>query len=846
MPAQQSATVTRLRDHRGLGSEVLNTSLQRAARRVAPLWPLDQFVAVNPFLGLSEEAFPTAARRVELACGGRLLMDRAFYRRAIDEGRIRDSDLAAVIVNAGKGLAVSAAELKSHAAVPQRAAAQTLHTCADIVSELDERDWSALVTERVTHWASGYFDAGQASWPSPFRDMRPWQAWLAESAIDCSDSALGLRRSQGLLATFPRDPVEFCSLALQRLAVPLPLLDLYLHRLLMDISGWAAYARFRGWQDELAGGEPRWVIDLLAVRLAWDLILFNEWEDRGAALRWRRLLADPETLAAARLEPAEQDERDLLLHQAYENAWQRQMIDAIRTPTGAAQPERPAAQIVFCIDVRSEVIRRALEGVNGGIETLGFAGFFGLPFEFIPLASDSGSAHCPVLLKPAMAIRESAVDKPEVLNNRLTRRVQLRQNLARGWRAFKNSAVSCFVFVESYGLSFAVKLVAHTLGLSRPAERPEHRGLPPRLSRALGPQLGLADDEEQGIGLERQIEFAESMLRGMSLTSDFARVVMLAGHGSSTTNNAHATGLDCGACGGRTGEASARAGAMILNNPAVRAGLVERGITVPDDTVFVAALHDTTTDEFEVFDQERLPASHREELTKLEQDLEKAGELARGERSLTLPSAAWRDGLPGARRRSLDWSEVRPEWGLAGCAGFVAAPRNLTRKLNLDGRCFLHSYEYRDDRDFAVLELIMTAPMVVASWINLQYYGSTVDNKAFGSGDKTLQNVIGASVGVLEGSGGDLRTGLPLQSVHDGSNVAHEPMRLSVFLAAPIAAINRVLETHQHVRDLVDNEWIHLFAIYDDGAVVARYSGDSQWAPILPSDFGEAATATGE
>jgi uncharacterized protein YbcC (UPF0753/DUF2309 family) len=175
---------------------------------------------------------------------------------------------------------------------------------------------------------------------------------------------------------------------------------------------------------------------------------------------------------------------------------------------------------------------------------------------------------------------------------------------------------------------------------------------------------------------------------------------------------------------------------------------------------------------------------------------------------------------------------VRPEWGLAGCAGFVAAPRHLTRALDLEGRCFLHSYDYREDPGFETLELIMTAPMVVATWISLQYYGSTVAPGVFGSGDKTLHNVVGAGIGVLEGNGGDLRVGLPLQALHDGQRFVHEPLRLSVYLAAPIVAITAILERHQHLRDLADNGWLHLFAVYDEGDVLLRYAGDLRWEPV--------------
>jgi uncharacterized protein YbcC (UPF0753/DUF2309 family) len=180
------------------------------------------------------------------------------------------------------------------------------------------------------------------------------------------------------------------------------------------------------------------------------------------------------------------------------------------------------------------------------------------------------------------------------------------------------------------------------------------------------------------------------------------------------------------------------------------------------------------------------------------------------------------------RRRSKDWSQVRPEWGLAGCAAFIVAPRDRTAGVVMNGRSFLHSYDWRQDEGFGVLELIMTAPMIVASWINLQYYGSTVDNRVFGSGNKTLHNVVG-TLGVLEGNAGDLRVGLPWQSVHDGEKYVHEPMRLHVMIEAPINAMTAIIARHDQVRQLLDNSWLYLFALDASGKVTHRYIGGLQW-----------------
>ena len=180
------------------------------------------------------------------------------------------------------------------------------------------------------------------------------------------------------------------------------------------------------------------------------------------------------------------------------------------------------------------------------------------------------------------------------------------------------------------------------------------------------------------------------------------------------------------------------------------------------------------------------------------------------------------------RRRTRDWAQVRPEWALAGNAAFIAAPRTRTAHCDLAGRAFLHEYDWHNDANFSTLQLIMSAPMVVANWINMQYYGSVVDNRRLGSGNKVLHNVVGGSIGVLEGNGGDLRVGLALQSVHDGTQWMHEPMRLNVIIEAPQDAIDDVIARHDIVRDLIENAWIHLFQIDPDGHLNRR-GLDRQW-----------------
>lgn len=463
-------------------------------------------------------------------------------------------------------------------------------------------------------------------------------------------------------------------------------------------------------------------------------------------------------------------------------------------------------QAAFCIDVRSEVLRRLLESVDPRIQTIGFAGFFGLTAAHRRFASDIEELRFPVLLNQGMKSRSGTSEFAAA-----DRSARIKARAARAWGRFKLAAVSSFAFVEAAGPIYVGKLLSDTLGLN---------GAPATSDPA--PHLDPALD------LETRTAAAATVLRAMSLTHGFARLVLLAGHGANVVNNPHASGLQCGACGGYSGEVNARLLSALLNDPAVRTGLATNGIEIPSDTLFLAALHDTTTDQVTLFTQDQVSDTHRPDISQISAWLAAAGTLARAERALRLPRAA---GESAVANRSRDWAETRPEWGLAGCKAFIAAPRRRTAGRNLEGRAFLHDYDWKQDENFGVLELILTAPVVVASWISLQYYGSTVAPHLFGGGNKLLHNVTGG-IGVVEGNGGLLRAGLPWQSVHDGEKYAHEPLRLSVCIEAPCEAMSDVLRRHENVRALFDNCWLHLFALDEQGRMASRYAGNLKWAEV--------------
>jgi uncharacterized protein YbcC (UPF0753/DUF2309 family) len=333
-----------------------------------------------------------------------------------------------------------------------------------------------------------------------------------------------------------------------------------------------------------------------------------------------------------------------------------------------------------------------------------------------------------------------------------------------------------------------------------------------------------------GLSEAEQIQWAKVALTMMGLTENFARLVLLCGHGSTTANNPYRSSLDCGACGGNQGGPNARVAAALLNSGSIRDELAKAGIEIPADTWFIAGLHDTTRDRVEIFDHEQVPLTHRSDLLGLERDLAHAGEQLAAERLERLPGGDGRAAGRAARRRSLDWAQVRPEWGLAKNAAFIVGPRSMSAGLDLECRTFLHSYRAEVDPDGSALETILTAPLVVAEWINLQYYFSTVDPERFGAGDKTLHNVVGLH-GVQTGPGGDLRLGLPRQSVLDGSRPYHEPMRLLAAVQAPLERISSIIARNAILEEMLGGGWVAMCGRERPGDPWARLRRDLRWEP---------------
>jgi uncharacterized protein YbcC (UPF0753/DUF2309 family) len=800
----------------------LNEMILKSCKRIAPAWPLKNSVAVNPYLGLSEFSFNSTAKLLKERSDINMTMPLEFYLDQIKQQSILDSDIKKALDK--NKFRITEIELFKNRAQLLSSLPETPYkftTIVDLAEELSPIVVNDSFVDLISSWASAYFDEHQALWNTINSDEDLFVSWKNDAKVDLSTDLMGIKKFRSTIKQLPDDPLEVSDVVLSTLKVPKELQEIYLHTLLLKLVGWSSFIAGKDWNNSMYGGKSTNVSSFLSILLAWELAVYESFVEKGIAATWDISMASYQL----QIESGHYDEHletKLILQNAYDFALQRQLVLKFKNNKAEEKPlKRPKAQAVFCIDVRSELYRRNLEKLDPEIETIGFAGFFGFSINYVPIAHKQGKNQCPVLIPTAAIVKETLVDKQDVLKaeKKRTEKHQFDKN----WKLFRKGAIASFGFVSPLGLSYLPKLLSDSFGWTRPTEDPKTDGLKNLLKKG-------RDVDVSEIPLMDKINMGASALTAMGLKEQMAALIMITGHGATTVNNPHATGLDCGACGGHSGEINAMTAENILNDPEVRLGLIEKGVSIPSDTHFIACLHDTTTDEISILGERNVPSSHFHLLKEIKEGLKNTSQAAREERALRMKIKS-NDVHDSVLSRSKDWSQVRPEWGLAGCNTFVIAPRYRTSGLDFQGKSFLHSYKWQTDEDFKILEAIMTAPMVVTSWINLQYFASTADNDKLGAGNKTLHNVSGG-IGVFEGSAGDLRIGLPLQSVHDGASYQHLPQRLNVIVEAPTDAINAVLENHGSIRELCDNEWITLFVLDEKGSIKYKYAGNFNWEAI--------------
>lgn len=748
--------------------------VEDAARYTAAAWPLRTAVAASALAGLEAESYERAATISSSALGGRAYLPLRSYVTLLDSGRITRADLAHALASLEPDAvgAVSVDDL----IVRGRAAAHT-----EVVGIAQPAVPKAALD--VAHvWC-------QRAWSRALDDTRdPWSLWRASD-----DNSL------------PADPGEALAVLLAAMRLSGARREQFVQALLSSGPGWAGHASWRARQS----GDSDPLVQLAALRAALTLAA------GGPTVRY--------------VDPVEGGCGDAPIWQAALEAGFRDPLVALlsasaaQTPADADARARPRAraQLVFCIDVRSERVRRAIEAV-GPYETFGFAGFFGAAARYVA-APGVWFDQFPVLISAAFDVHSTP------------RRADMRSLLRMATGATTGSPVTPLVIAEAAGLMAFLASACQTIAPNMWHRLSTSLGVTPRSwPDAVSLDLPLAD----------RVAVAAGALRAMGLVDGFADLLVICGHAASVENNAFASAYDCGACGGNGGAVNARLLAEVLNDVEVRRALADEGVIIPVSTKAIAAIHDTTTDAILLDPTDLGDPALAAHLDVVCADLARAQQRALAERLPGLPGAPRADAQAerlhsDATRRGHDWAQPFPEWGLVGNAAFVIGPRALTRSLDLGGRVFLHSYDPTSDANRSILELILTAPAIVTQWINAQYNLSTLDPVRFGSGDKATHNVVG-DVGVLTGAHGDLRSGLPWQALFlsapgnspDGGE--HEPLRLLVVAFAEPGHVREIVIRHRKLRDLCENGWITICSIDPTDAEATRLTRALEWEPWLP------------
>lgn len=807
-----------------------------ASKAVAPLWPLESPIAVNPLSGFEDLPFFDAAEAASDIFKARSCLPVSLWRRLTDNSKVDRAILAEVAVERLGGLNLAFEAVLPNINAHDILMARLLHLPSDD-TEPKPLASPSRAELFVAKWCAAFLDQGLSAVEMPGREKGLYRATLDLIVHDPEFIALTGKRAKAVYHKAPMDPVtaiaqrldSFGDNQLGKLAL--------LRELLGRLPGWAGHIR---WRSEYADqaysvGAPATITDYLAL---WMLVLdfdtampvadslpIQEYE--GLASHFGipvKAFVSLNGAAKTRLNyilGINGHQLSMMFMEAAERGFQAKIVQGLRNAERAPKvtPKRYDAQLIFCIDVRSEPLRRAIEQ-QGSYDTYGYAGFFGLPIAMRAPTDRIARRQLPVLLEPQHEVAQAVASSRLGSDSSLLASHARQSSASRLLNGAKRTMATSFAAAEGTGPIAGAMMLLRNLapGIARQLTGPDDAGLSAQLSPCL------SDVHSHGLGLEEKASYATGLFKLTGLVPEtLAPLVLLVGHGATSTNNPFGGALECGACGGRAGGPNARVMAAILNDPNVRARLAEQNMTIPCDTRFVAGQHDTTTDNVMLFDCEQVPQSHCDALGKIAWDMAYASTRSREERGRKLNRSA-ADLMVGA----LHWGEVRPEWGLSGNAAFIAGPRSLTQEIDLDGRVFLHSYDWRTDSDGGALKTILTAPMVVAQWINCQYLFSTIDNNVYGAGDKTVHNVLGG-FGVVRGNGGDLCVGLPRQSLFcDDGTPHHVPQRLLTIVQAPLDRVDAIILEDALLGRLFGNGWVKLVVIDPTNGRVSRWTAGDE------------------
>ncbi len=545
-------------------------------------------------------------------------------------------------------------------------------------------------------------------------------------------------------------------------------------------------------------------------------------------------------------------QRRRIFHAAYERQLAKMALRTfqIRTQQPSIRPEQPSLQVVCCIDAREESLRRHLEELDSTAETFGIAGFFGVAMYYRGVGDADFSAQCPIIMTPKHWVTEEPVYSLEQSDRSRARARRFLGTAQRRFQTQSRGSLGGAIVSTLVGPLATVPMLSRILFPRTTAmmnQTARQFIAPPMFTRlhlerssdCLPAMPSITEDgsiDDQGVGftLEEMIQLAERALRDIGLTTNFAPIVLLLGHGSSCVNNPHESAYHCGACAGNAGGPNARALAMMLNDVRVRRRLSEIGLPIPDETQFIGGLHNTATEEIMFYDLELLPTRKVKQVRAASRLLAEAACRNAHERCRRFESAdltiTKNEALLHVQSRSEDLAQTRPEYGNGSNAICFVGRRQRIRGLYLDRRSFLMSYDAtKDSIDAAILARILAAVVPVCEGINLLYSFSAMDPGGWGAGTKLPHNIT-SLIGVMDGAASDLRPGLPWQGVD-----IHEPVRLLFIIEATTQTLLKLLDENSTLSNIFRNHWSHLAAIDPYTNQMYRFSKD-RFVPFNPDE----------
>jgi uncharacterized protein len=846
----------------------ISSLVETASKVIAPLWPISTFAARHPWMGLEKQSFDQVAdwlknsRDVDIYPSASMILS-AKNKGEINETFVKQRLQRWLDTNLHTfSLPRDVAERFCHAALKMEPIPTNLLSSVELMqkveefrernedtvnhssiqpisSQIENQDRERLINildYHVIKWSKLYLDDSQAGWTMPHREEGFYRSW---HRLVCYDPALSKSQRESL-KSWPEEADRALKKALKELNISDAEIQTYLEAHLLSLPGWAGMML---WRSKQSNEENTLLTEYLAVRISLEWALIHPYlpfrnkqsEKResipsllAAWIHWGNLsleewahMSDIKQqeylLFAARFD--EKLCRKLWL-EAWEQTHEEQLKQKIiSNQSSNGNKETALAQFVFCIDVRSEPFRRQLE-IEGPFETIGMAGFFGVPIATNELGCKHSHPSLPIMNKPLHKIIEST-EENELISYQ--HRKQTVHSLSYTFKTMKQNLLANLLLPELSGPWLSLQMVARSF-MPKTADRFIHNLRQAWLRK---PKTNLVlhhvHQTEEGIPIGfsegDKVNYARQALKMMGITDNFSPLVVICGHGSQSTNNPYASSLECGACGGQAGGFNARVLATLCNLPEVRKELSLEGIAIPDETVFVAAEHNTTVDELEWIYVPVLSKSAQVAFERIEAILPRVSHKANAERLTKLPHFQSKHKKPKSAAYQLaeDWSVIRPEWGLAGNAAFIIGQRELTNGCDLEGRVFLHNYNWQKDSNGDLLDTIISGPGTVAQWINLEYYASTVAPHYYGSGNKATQTVT-AGLGVMQGNASDLLTGLPWQSVMQSDNVAyHSPLRLLIVIQAPKDYVERLVKNNAAFQQKVQNGWVRLTSVSPEG-----------------------------